>query len=371
MNNFFDFIVIGAGISACTFASFLNKRFSDASILLIEQGRRLGGRSTTRKSRKNTILEFDHGLPSINFSKNMSAELKAFILPFIHSKKLVDISNEIFMINEFGDIDNVLTTDKIYRSLPFMINFCEEIINQSINPKKINFLFQSITKSIKRINDLWEVKYDNERLIKSKSLILSSSLIAHPRCLNILKINSLPLRDAFIPGEDEVVDSLLSQVCKQKYLQRRVYILYAAKSDMPKNFNHKYIQICFSKIIRENLNFERIIFQKQSDGSIVILLHCFYINRIFKIDSDKIIISLISIFRKKKEYIDLFLKSRLIDKMDWRSSQPLNHLLSKDLQWSSISNIGFCGDWFDLKNSTGVEAAMNSSIRLAKLLSWK
>ena len=52
MTNIYDFIVIGAGISACTFASLLNKRSPDLSILLVEHGRRIGGRATTRKSRK-------------------------------------------------------------------------------------------------------------------------------------------------------------------------------------------------------------------------------------------------------------------------------------------------------------------------------
>jgi len=56
MTNIYDFIVIGAGISACTFASLLNKRSSDLSILLVEHGRRIGGRATTRKSRKIKFL---------------------------------------------------------------------------------------------------------------------------------------------------------------------------------------------------------------------------------------------------------------------------------------------------------------------------
>ena len=74
MNNTYDFIVIGAGISACTFASALNNRFPDKSILLIEQGRRIGGRSTTRQSRKDIFLEFDHGLPALSFSKDISQD---------------------------------------------------------------------------------------------------------------------------------------------------------------------------------------------------------------------------------------------------------------------------------------------------------
>jgi len=53
MNNIYNFLVIGPGISGCTFASSLNKRFPNVSILLVEQGRRIGGRSTTRKSSKS------------------------------------------------------------------------------------------------------------------------------------------------------------------------------------------------------------------------------------------------------------------------------------------------------------------------------
>ena len=54
--------------------------------------------------------------------------------------------------------------------------------------------------------------------------------------------------------------------------------------------------------------------------------------------------------------------------MDWIASHPLNNLLSKDLQWSSINNIGFSVDWFYLNSFGGLETAMNSSIRLAKLI---
>jgi len=368
MNNTYDFIVIGAGISACTFASLLNKRFSDVSILLVEHGRRIGGRATTRKSRNNKIPEFDHGLPSISFSKHTSPDIMALISPLITSKQLVDISNNILTINEMGEINKASTNYQNYRSLPFMINFCEQIINQSSNPKKINFLFQTLTKSIKRIDNLWEIQVNNKRFIKSKNLILSSSLIAHPRCLEILQINSLPLRDAFIKGEDEVVDCLLREIKKQNYIRRRIYIFFVPNFEVVKTFKQQSLQVGFSQIIKDSLKFERIIFQIQSDGSMIIALHCSSIDHLIDIKTDNIINSLISIFANYQIFIDLFLQARLIDKMYWRSSQPFNHLLSKDLQWSSISKIGFCGDWFDLNSCGALETAMNSSIRLAKLV---
>ena len=90
------------------------------------------------------------------------------------------------------------------------------------------------------------------------------------------------------------------------------------------------------------MNFERIIFQRQSYASIIITLHCYYISNIIDIETDNIVKSLISIFVKYQIFLDLFVQAILIDKMDLRASQPLNHLLSKDLQWSLINNIGFC-----------------------------
>tara|TARA_Y100001968_G_scaffold318567_1_gene348952 strand:+ start:632 stop:1747 length:1116 start_codon:yes stop_codon:yes gene_type:complete len=369
MNNIYDFLVIGSGISACTFASLLNKRFSDASIILVEHGRRIGGRATTRKSRKNTSLEFDHGLPSISFNKNISTDMVKLISPLINSKKLIDISKDILLMNEFGVLNNALINERIYRGMPFMVNFCEEIINQGTNPKKINFLFQTLITSFKRTNDLWEIQVNNGMFIKSKNLILSSSLIAHPRCLKILKINSLPLRDAFTPGKDKVVDTLLIETRKLKYIKRKTYILYVSNLEIVQKFNHQYLQIMFSDVIRENLNFERIIFQIQSDGSMIIVLHCSSIDDQIKINNDTIIKSLISLFVNYKIFVDLFLQGRLIDEMHWRASQPLHHLLPKELQWSPISKIGFCGDWFDLNSFGGVESAINSSIRLVKLVS--
>ncbi len=368
MSNIYDFIVIGAGISACTFASLLNKSSSDLSILLVEHGRRIGGRATTRKSRKNKNLEYDHGLPSINFTEHISEDILKLISPLINSKKLIDISKDILLMNEFGNINNALNHDLIYRSSPLMVNFCEEILNQSINPKNINFSFQTLIKSIKRIHDLWEIKDNNGKLIKSQNLILSSSLLAHPRCLKILNINSLPLRDAFIPGKDKVVDALLKQTKKLTYIMRKVYIFYVSNSSVVQNFNHQYLQIIFTNIIKEDLNFERIVFQRQSDGSIIISLHCSYINNLPEISIDNMIKSLISLFSSYKVFLDLFFEASLIDTMDWRASQPLNNLLPKELQWSDNSKIGFCGDWFDLNSCGGVESAMNSSIRLVKSL---
>ena len=367
MNNLYDFLVVGAGISGCTFASSINKRFPTASILLVEHGRRIGGRSTTRNSRKNKNLEFDHGLPSINLSDSISNDLFSFIRPLINSNRLIDISNDILFINEFGSLHKQAVDGKTYRCLPFMINFSKEIINQSINPEKINFLFERLIKSIMRNNDLWEVKINHEGHVRAKNLILSSSLLAHPRCLKILNMDSIPLREAFKKGTDNIVDGIIEKIVRQEYIKRKNYILYVPYSKILKKMNFKNLQICFSKAIKNKFSYERIIFQRQIDGSLVIVLHCFYHNKLLDVNFESIIESLMIIFFKQKNFLDLFLHAQLIDQMDWRASQPFNNLLPTQLQWSSVSKIGFCGDWFEIGDCDRVEAAMNSAIRLSKM----
>ncbi len=76
-------------------------------------------------------------------------------------------------------------------------------------------------------------------------------------------------------------------------------------------------------MIREDFNFERIIFQRQSDSSMIILLYSCSQDNLLEIDS--VIKSLISLFVNYREFVDLFLHARHIENMDWRASQPMKY----------------------------------------------
>ena len=373
MNKRYDFVVIGSGISACLFASYLNYRNPNYSILIVEQGRRIGGRSTTRKSRSYQNLEFDHGLTSINLSNKISHELSRFILPLIEKNKLIDITKDIMVITQNGDIEQLINyqiiKEKIYRGFPYMNCICNGLIKQAPNPSKINFLFEKFIKSFRKVNNLWEIDLDSKNTIKSCNLIISSSLIAHPRCLEIMNVQNIPLRNAFSKGQDELIEDLLLETSKLEYLKRKNYILLIKKSLCVESFNYKYLQILFSQAIKEKFRYEKIVFQKQLDGSLIIVLHCSYFNNLIDINLRSIINDMTYIFRNHQNFLDLFLKAQQFDIMNWRASQPINNLVSQKLQLSLANNIGFCGDWFDVPGCSAVERAMNSSLNLVKLYS--
>ena len=100
----------------------------------------------------------------------------------------------------------------------------------------------------------------------------------------------------------------------------------------------------------------------------VVVLNCAYINNIFSNNIENLIKVLKDILIKYQNFTDLFSQLTLFDIMDWRASQPINNFVSQDLQWSSRSNVGFCGDWFYSDSCTGIESAMNSAIRFAKII---
>ena len=71
-NFLYDLLIIGGGISACVFASKYLQKKTIKKIALIEVGRGLGGRSSTRISKRFKGWKLNHGSPNFNIknSKN-------------------------------------------------------------------------------------------------------------------------------------------------------------------------------------------------------------------------------------------------------------------------------------------------------------
>ena len=66
----YELLIIGGGISACVFASKYLQNNITKKVALIEIGRGLGGRSSTRISKKHKGWKLNHGSPNLNISNN-------------------------------------------------------------------------------------------------------------------------------------------------------------------------------------------------------------------------------------------------------------------------------------------------------------
>ena len=83
----YDLLIIGGGISACVFASKYLKNNITKKVGLIEIGRGLGGRSSTRISKRFTGWELNHGAPNLNIcNSNNNLLLKSYIDQLLKKK---------------------------------------------------------------------------------------------------------------------------------------------------------------------------------------------------------------------------------------------------------------------------------------------
>ena len=76
----YDLLIVGGGISACVFASKYLKNNISKKVALIEIGRGLGGRSSTRISKRFKGWKLNQGSPNFNISNNKNnLLLKSYI----------------------------------------------------------------------------------------------------------------------------------------------------------------------------------------------------------------------------------------------------------------------------------------------------
>jgi len=104
----YDLVIIGGGISACVFASKYLKNNITKKIALIEIGRGLGGRSSTRISKRFQGWKLNHGSPNFNITNsNNNLLLKSYIDELIDNKFIKIDDSEIFFLNEDSNLENI------------------------------------------------------------------------------------------------------------------------------------------------------------------------------------------------------------------------------------------------------------------------
>ena len=96
-NFSYDLLIIGGGISACVFASKYLKNNIKKKIALLEIGRGLGVRSSTRLSKRFKGWKLNHGAPNFNISNSKNnLLLKRYIDELLEKKYIKIDDSEIF-----------------------------------------------------------------------------------------------------------------------------------------------------------------------------------------------------------------------------------------------------------------------------------
>jgi len=378
----YDLLIIGGGISACVFASKYLKNNITKKIALIEIGRGLGGRSSTRISKRFKGWKLNHGSPNFNISNSKNnLLLKRYIDELLENKYIKIDDSDLFFLNE----DSNLETKKIsefscginYLSLDSMSQLSQNIIESDNLKGKIDFYFETLIVDLKFNNKDWLLTSKNGEKFKSKYLICSTNLLLHKRSLKILNVNQIPLRKAIPINNDKKIDLLLSFLDKQTFIPRLTFLIYTNKNYSYKDFYSKKQRYFYLKNNLENkYKFERIIFQLQGNNKLGIVVHSKdieFINSCLNAKDEEV-------FKQKiiTNFNKLFEDNSVVNKltfdvkisiMKWRASQPSGIAVPLSLQVSRKCRIGFCGDWLEGDGFGRIEGSILSALILEKKIS--
>jgi len=377
----YDRLIIGGGISACVFASKYMKNNITKKIALIEIGRGLGGRSSTRMSKRFKGWKLNHGSPNLNITNsNNNLLLKSYIDELIENKFIKIDDSDIFFLNEDSNSETIRKSEFScgvnYRSVDSMTQLSQNIIESNNLKGKIDFFFETLIVDLKFDDKEWLLSSKNGQKFKSKYLICSTNLLLHKRSLKILNINQIPLRKAIPINNDKKIDLLLSFLDKQTFIPRLTFLIYTNKNYSYKDFYSKKQRYFYLKNNLENkYKFERIIFQLQCDNKLGIVVHTKnieFINSYITTKNEEV-------FKQKiiTNFNELFKNNAVVNKltfdekisiMKWRASQPSGFAVPLSLQFSRKYRIGFCGDWFEGDGFGRIEGSILSALILEKKL---
>ena len=379
-SNFsYDLLIIGGGISACVFASKYLQNNITKKMGLIEVGRRLGGRSSTRISKRFKGWKINHGAPNFNIInnkdnlllKNYIDELIEYNLIKKDDSKLIYLGNEAksetFKESQFHCGDS-------YLSSLSMSELSQKIIDFNNHKAKIDLFFETLVVDLKFNNDEWTLSTQNGYQFKSKYIICTTNLLLHKRSLKILNIKQIPLRRAIPENKDKKIDSLLSLLDKQSFVPRLTFLIYTDENYSYKDFySKKYRYFYLNKDLENKYKFERVIFQLQDDNKLAIVVHTknidlfnSYINANDEDSLKKIIFKNFNNLFETNSSVNQLTCNEGISIMKWRASQPSGPSVPLSLQFSKKYKIGFCGDWFEGEGFGRIEGSILSALLLVE-----
>ena len=378
-DSVYDLLIIGGGISACVFASNYLQNNITKKIAIIEVGRGLGGRSSTRTSKRFKGWEINHGSPNFNVSNSKNNfQLKSYINKLLKNKFIKIDDSELVFIDDESYLEtknkSQFSSGVNYLSLFPMSQLSKKIIEFNNPNGKIDLFFETLIVDLEFNNDLWSLRSKNGDIFKSKYLVCSTNLLLHKRSLEILKTNQIPLRKAIPKNNDKKIDLLFNFLNKQSYIPRLTFLIYTIKNYSYKDsYSKKNRYFYLNENLENKYKFERIIFQLQEDNKLAIVIHSKnpdFINSYLNAKHE-------DSFKQKifKNFNRLFEGNSSVNKltcneeisiMHWRASQPSGCAVPLSLQFSRKYRLGFCGDWFEGEGFGRMEGSILSALILVE-----
>lgn len=256
--------IIGGGVGGCAAAASLLSQSNNNGIhtLLLEMGRGVGGRASTRRSRDDPRLAINHGVSRFD----TQTEEGLAILKDLEKR---GFAKEVQTTKSALEEDT-RTINSFWTGNPDMSSICEGLLE----PKKPQYLFRSMVRAVEPILsnadqtvEGWLLKdKEGNILVKTEWLIVAGSGIAHPRWSAAFG-GTPPLLEAARELGNKSLDDTVETIGSVHSRPVQVAMMaFELQSNLP--FWDTFEQISVLETPGDDI-LEKVVIQKSEDGSLV------------------------------------------------------------------------------------------------------
>ena len=367
-----DLAIVGAGLAGCALTHCLGRSGFAGSTLLIEAGRGPGGRASSRRHRSDPNWRLDHGAPALNFSAAPQGALAALLQPLLDQGVLVEEQRPLVWLDgEAQPIDGP-PQGLCYAGSPAMASLSEALLLQA--PERHQSVFGCRLRWLEHSSGRWLLaNAERTELFAAKRLVLTGTLLAHPRSLAMLAWGEPPLRSAVASGADPQLDAALQAIAGIEASVRWNLMLALPAleiRELPR-------QILLNPAAQQRWGIERLVLQPQSDGRLGLVVHGLDDGQSITPESQPALLrhheqrlrsALPEVLRAWPELQQALGQAESYGVMRWGAAVPTAGGLPAELQWCAKSSVGFAGDWIEGPGYGCGEGALRSAMALAEQL---
>jgi predicted NAD/FAD-dependent oxidoreductase len=384
--------IIGAGVSGCALAAQLGRLGYGGSISLWETGRGAGGRASTRRSRQDDQLAINHGAPLLNITGMPMPELMASLLeggwvePWTSPVATLEGESRL----NIGRPD-ALGHGQLFHGHGGMDRLSQGLLSLA-TPGQVQTHYGTLVRHLDRSESgRWQLLDAQQQLLGEVDwLVLSGTLLAHPRCQLIFGWPDVPLPRVAAGLRDLQLDHALITLAGIRFEARSNLLLVLDQLAAAPWRALPFSLISFDAAAQQRWGLRRVSIQPLDDGRCAVVAHssdAFAADHLDVVGSRSAVARLLEppADQGREEQVIAALGSALSEclapwvggvdltgadpqLMRWGAAFPIAPGLPSELMLCSRSRVGFCGDYIAGVGFGRIEGALRSAERLAAAL---
>jgi len=273
--------VVGAGVAGCAVVAGLRQQGWLGSLSLWEMGRGPGGRSSARRSRQDPDLHINHGAPCFNLdSAALELAPPRLLKPLLAGGWIEPWCGVMASLGVDGSLhpplDSPLGRGQLFQGRGGMDQLCGGLLalGDQLGPP-IERHFGTLVRHLSVTPaGRWRLQDAGGQLLDEVDwLVLSSTLLAHPRALLVLGWQVIPLLEVARQLQDPQLDHALATIGSIRSVARSALLLVSG-ADAARHWQQLPFRLLeFDPPAQQRFGLSRLSIQPLEDGRCVVVAH--------------------------------------------------------------------------------------------------